>query len=109
MIHISNVLNMPLKKWEKAICNLSCGTNANMFVILEGNMGKASSCTSAKCTNKPNHRGKDAPLTFNVFSPTNTVMAPPKQNKHRFAAQQKKTLHGSSDSIHNNYFTQPRP
>lgn len=33
----------------------------------------------------------------------------PKQNKHRFAAQQKKTFHGSSDSLQNNYFTQPRP
>lgn len=46
-------------------------TNDNMFTILEGNMMKIRSCTSAKCTNKPKHTTEEkALLTFNVFSLT---------------------------------------
>lgn len=72
------------------------------------------SCTSAECTNKPNHITEEtALLLHSEFSLRrcrgSRLSSVWEQNKHRFAAQGKRTFHGSSDSLRNNYFTQPRP
>lgn len=44
-------------------------TNDNMFTIPEGNIVKIRSCTSAKCTNKPNHITEEKALLLHSMFP----------------------------------------
>lgn len=127
MIHNSHVFNMQIVKNShllfpingmqrtKSICILSCRTNDkhNMLTILQGGMvNKLHTIHFSQMYEQIKSHNKSwrkcVPLTFILSSlpPSWLVLVfnAPKENKQRFAIQQRRAFHGSSDSSRNCIF-----